>query len=673
MGKSIHSSRAKSIPPPSPQARPAATTAVNTGSRLCAHFGLGFALLVTSAAVCSAAPAPLANYQFKVVPQRHALVIGNVNYSHISQIPSAQADYRAVVAKLGPLGFRDVQSYQDVRTAADFYADYRKFETGLHPGDLVVVYFSGHGFSFAGKNFLVPTEFPLQIKDTDVVARAISVDTIEAKLADKSPGLILLILDSCRTLPPDFRITTEQSIYAPEPFPAPSNGGRKILTGKARLPSPQATPVHAASQTISYTLKAIAPVPDPSPGASPNTLIAYATREGYAADGSSSSATMSLYTHALTQYIATQDEDFEFDHRQVSAMVKIEASKLGQFQDPEVADWSSTDLYLNPSQKILNADDEAWLADTANADHDAIENFTLTHSLSPHWTAAMKWLAAYPTGTTNQETWSLALPYAVERAWRPNDQSRVAIAPSNLPVAFDRTMDLSVAQKLVGLNDTDLGLIPSGGTPARPHVVHGCEPKTDAEGTRAKANAVFVASNDQAVAIKPLVLREAPDCSAPTVATIPALTPLEVTSVLGDGAQNSWVGVRVSNQLVAAYVPAQAVQTPLTLELGHSLKEVFAPPRGIGFADLVDMSGVTLAIAALRKTGKRITWISLASSLPIEGTAEERANAKNRRSGRLVDAEYLLEHAGFDPKRLTAVANMNDFSGEAVRVRIFGY
>jgi hypothetical protein len=106
-------------------------------------------------------------YDQSTQPGRHALVIGNASHAHLAPLPSAREDMQRVSEQLKALGF--VVMTVDGLASADIFNDevLPKFRSQLRVGDLVIFYFSGHGFSYGPDNFLAPQDLPATLTRTD--------------------------------------------------------------------------------------------------------------------------------------------------------------------------------------------------------------------------------------------------------------------------------------------------------------------------------------------------------------------------------------------------------------------------------------------------------------------------------------------------------------------------
>jgi hypothetical protein len=542
-------------------------------------------------------------------PGRHALVIGNSTYVHAGQIPSAALDAERVAERLTRLGF-EVKVVLGVASSRQFEDEILPvFRQTVEPGDLVVFYFSGHGFTYGPDNFLAPLDLPLTLRESQVVDVAISVENLEDYFGKRTPGLIVLLIDACRTIG-GFVIADMMN---------------NNVVGKS-LAEPR------------YRSRNV------------NTVIGFATRPGREALGSAAADKLSIFTSSLVAHLA--DVDWEFDRlfKQVASEV-LEATD--DRQQPGLWDWSATELYLNPSQAILGLQKEAWLAALGSNKRESVQRFTRRFAMSRHAAAARQWLIDNPV-SSGAPRFTLVSPAAVERVWRPGE-SKFAISPAWVGFAYPRTVNVH-EKKIADLGDSALGLVPSG---------------AKASGTKASSvrwALEALEAHEAVVTTKEYLARAAPSRRAAVVARLPYGTRISIDDVKTGAANDLWVAARLSGEGEAVYLPvsvADAASTPV--ELGQALREVVALPPVGGLRDLVEPSALRKAIVALRADGRTVTWVSIATG------ATEDPDEADSRAARLTHVEYLLKRAGIDGRRITSVTMADDLPGPGVRVRFFGY
>ena len=126
--------------------------------------------------------------------KRLALVIGNSNYENLEVLANPLNDAVSVTEKLRSLGF-DVFPLYD--------ADYREFDSRLKwlsrqvGYDVVLVYYAGHGIQDEKKQYLIPVDGKIDIKED--LDNCISLDDVYARLnALGESKTKLVFIDACR-------------------------------------------------------------------------------------------------------------------------------------------------------------------------------------------------------------------------------------------------------------------------------------------------------------------------------------------------------------------------------------------------------------------------------------------------------------------------------------------
>jgi uncharacterized caspase-like protein len=138
-------------------------------------------------------------------PRRLALVVGNANYQHAHILENAANDGRDMARTLSGLNFAVV----DVLDAnlPTFNASLRTFSSRITPGDIVVVFYAGHGVmgvasesSDSFDNFLIPVDAALATPDR-VPVETVGLHRILSLLDSAGAGPRIVILDACRDNP----------------------------------------------------------------------------------------------------------------------------------------------------------------------------------------------------------------------------------------------------------------------------------------------------------------------------------------------------------------------------------------------------------------------------------------------------------------------------------------
>jgi uncharacterized caspase-like protein len=274
--------------------------------------------------------------------KRVALVIGNSAYQNVARLGNPANDASAMTETLKNAGF-EVESRRDLKTS-EMRRALRDFSDKVRDADVAVVYYAGHGIEVEGANYLVPVDAVLE-RDIDIYDEAFALDRVLVTI-EPAKQLRLVILDACRDNP--FAKTMKRTI-----------GSRAIGRGLAKV--------------------------EP---ASPNTLIAFASKAGStASDGDSKN---SPFTAALVKYIAKPGLDL----RKAFGFVRDDVLKnTSNKQEPYVyGSLGGDDVPLVPAQPAAAAP-----ASVPNPNAEVRRDYELALQLDTRegWTA---FLAQFPEG-----------------------------------------------------------------------------------------------------------------------------------------------------------------------------------------------------------------------------------------------------------------------------------
>ncbi len=241
-----------------------------------------------------AQPAPKS---FKVVggtapagtERRIAIVIGNKDYQHVASLRNPLNDAADMGKVLGQLGFEVITltnaSYQQLM------AGLNRFKDKLAATDVALVYYSGHGVSYAGKNYLMPVDAELRCLE-QVEEYGIALNRVLGDLTSYGVKTSFVFLDACRNLP-DLKIC---------------DATKKEVTVQAGLVKPTNNPR--------------------------GSLIVYATDEGSTADDNVTGRN-GLFTEALLRYLVQPNLTVKEIVDQASVLVE---QKSNGRQSPGVYD-----------------------------------------------------------------------------------------------------------------------------------------------------------------------------------------------------------------------------------------------------------------------------------------------------------------------------------------------
>ena len=148
--------------------------------------------------------------------ERVALVIGNADYPKLGGLRNPANDARAMASKLRNLDFELIGGKAHVNvTRREMLRLLNNLEDRLRPTKeaTALVYYSGHGVSADGDNWLVPVDDSEIRYRESVPDYAVSAwKGVVGRLEDRGDGLNILILDACRDNPLPTRRKTKGSL-----------------------------------------------------------------------------------------------------------------------------------------------------------------------------------------------------------------------------------------------------------------------------------------------------------------------------------------------------------------------------------------------------------------------------------------------------------------------------
>jgi formylglycine-generating enzyme required for sulfatase activity len=168
-----------------------------TNARRLIHFLIGTFLVAIVLPLASAIMTPAH------AERRVALVLGIDRYQHLPPLQKAVADARAVAAVLkNDLAFANVITGEnlDRRAVTQKLAE---LDAAIQPGDLVFLFFAGHGVAFGAENYLLAADLPKPGAGQDGLVRdeAFAVDALIRRIKGRGARTAFLVLDACRDNP----------------------------------------------------------------------------------------------------------------------------------------------------------------------------------------------------------------------------------------------------------------------------------------------------------------------------------------------------------------------------------------------------------------------------------------------------------------------------------------
>lgn len=519
-------------------------------------------------------------YVFEHPTTRRALVVANSEYETETRLPGTQADADKVAKILTEAGFK-VADARNVTRAQFVNLHLVPFLGTIQPNDFVVFYFSGHGFSYGGQNYLAPLKFPTTVTPNQLPSEFISVASVQDLIADQNPGFLLILLDACRNIAEFIN-----------PAPGTSNTVDKAFTA---MRSPQGS----------------------------NVVIGFSSDLGKPSIGSSTAGELSVYTKSLSKFLPLPDIDFDKVRRNIHFDVLFETQEQ---QKPWFSEGSSAEIYFHPSQALQDLEKEAWLSALSTKDVRAISRFLKWYSVSRYAAAARLWLADNKDRALSG--FSRISPLGPEVGWASD--SSVKLHRIEGPLAFSRMTTIS-------------SLVPS-----------------DLE----KPVAELFAKHGEAVTTGPIAGYAQPDQRSKIIADLAANTKVDVEGYSVDKRNQTWAQVRAPGDDEYAYIAVSSATVSRTANIGKPLLEISVGSQPAGLKSLADVRTALDALKKLRREGRSVQWISIAT--PADSTIRELSAA------RAAHLTYALDRDGFKRQQISVAEQASDLSGENLRVRFFG-
>ncbi|WP_333590781.1 caspase family protein [Brevundimonas sp.] len=274
-------------------------------------------------------------------PPKRALVIGVQDYARVPSLVTPRADRDLVARRLRALGFT-VAAPQALNLGRDQMLDQiDAFLASLQPGDVAVVYFSGHGIERDGALYLAPSDAGPPAPEREGL-ELISLDFLLDELRRVGVGLAVVLLDACRTDPfsgapaADVVLAAQADEVSADPASPETPGAPS---------SPRSEPVDLAKVDTPYSV-----------------LVGYAARAGqpaYSLQGVDDTAERgSLYTRVLAATLGRPGADLYEDLRDANQTVAI---RTGNRQTPWIGAGAPPDFELRPSEAFRRREEEVWV------------------------------------------------------------------------------------------------------------------------------------------------------------------------------------------------------------------------------------------------------------------------------------------------------------------------
>lgn len=233
-----------------------------------------------------------------------ALLVGNNNYQNIAKLSNAAKDAKLIYKAVSSLGFSGNLLID--ASKSDLQRELKSLGARIKKGDVVFVYYAGHGVQFAGENYLIPVDAKIDTPE-DLPNTGVPFSQLFDLLDKGGSSTSLIVLDACRNNPFEQIYNIAQA------------RGVKITKGS-----------DGVEQKIDYSAKGLVqPSRVPS-----NSLIAFATAPGKVAlDGTSQNSPFAL---ALAKAIVTEGLEITSVFKDASLEVKSQTD----FEQEPWVNWS---------------------------------------------------------------------------------------------------------------------------------------------------------------------------------------------------------------------------------------------------------------------------------------------------------------------------------------------
>lgn len=302
---------------------------------------------------------PLLGQEVNQERPKLALVVANARYLSFDNIPQTYVDAKIVSDVLVAAGFdvvtlRDLNSEKFFSQILDLARRAKNVRTD-YVNPLVVLYFSGHGFSREGRQFLVGIDAG---RSEDPIIESTALDSIIAEMAGK--GIFVAIIDACRT---QLRWrTSSRSVESDQVFAVPGWGNNY------KGVDPSSTESVESDFLIGYANGYGAPVLASTPDNSANGPYSDGIRR-YAARG----YRLNSELEAIKDYIRHE--------RRIN-------------QSPGLEDNLSGEVYLSFTPQVLREMEEKWSKLIGDPNKDDMWTFLREYRNGPYAGAAKQWLVS---------------------------------------------------------------------------------------------------------------------------------------------------------------------------------------------------------------------------------------------------------------------------------------
>ncbi len=130
--------------------------------------------------------------------QRYALVIGTQSYERARDLRNPANDARAVAARLQAMGYALHEGAPLIDPDRErLLQAFVQFAGSVPPGSQVVVYVAGHGLTYQGDSYLIPSDDGQLHTRDDLDSRGVALRVLTGRLAARTGVDSLILVDAC--------------------------------------------------------------------------------------------------------------------------------------------------------------------------------------------------------------------------------------------------------------------------------------------------------------------------------------------------------------------------------------------------------------------------------------------------------------------------------------------
>ena len=153
--------------------------------------------LITGKASYSSRTDPQSSTHVSATSKRLALVIGNSRYSS-RPLKNPVNDASDMASTLREMGFEVIERHD--ANLNEMRGAMRSFVDGLQQSDVGLVYYSGHGIEFSGRNYFIPVDADIKSEE-EIPRQGFDVTEIVEKMGRSNLKTSIFIIDACRNAP----------------------------------------------------------------------------------------------------------------------------------------------------------------------------------------------------------------------------------------------------------------------------------------------------------------------------------------------------------------------------------------------------------------------------------------------------------------------------------------